>query len=171
MSYQFSLSYYYVTKEHDEYLNKFSEASGDSRQTLIMQYVRGWLSQNRQHYEALARLDLYKRGMSVDDWVDVVVKQGFDKLPDYQQPIVDGEISLIPSAHIFLPPDMERRDINYIPLTKQNFILLRTAIYFDGGRIAQFISKVVYEHLRNKWIALYLPQIQAEVSNNWLLGE
>ncbi|MBD2565279.1 MULTISPECIES: transposase [Nostoc] len=170
MAYQFNLSYYYITQEHDDYLTAFSEASGDSRQTLIMQYVRGWLGRNRSYYEALARLDVAKRGISIDEWVSTVVSQGFDALPDYKQPIINGEISQNPLGHIILPSNTIKRESNYISLTKQNFVLLRTAIHFDGGRIAHFISKVIYEHLLRNWQALYANQVSAETSNNWLLA-
>lgn len=171
MAYQFNISYYYLTKEHDDYLTAFSEASGDSRQALIMQYVRGWLGRNRSCYQTLARLDVVKREVSIDEWVNVVVKQGFDALPEYKQPTIDEEIAQNPLGHIILPTNTIKRESNYISLTKQNFILLRTAIYFDGGRIAHFISKVIYEHLLRNWQTLYASQVTAETSNSWLLGE
>jgi hypothetical protein len=66
---------------------------------------------------------------------------------------------------------MQKQVINYIHLTKQNFILLKTAIYFDGSRIAQYLSKIIHEHLQRNWDALYAPQIEAENSNDWLKGE
>ncbi|PHJ64993.1 hypothetical protein VF04_04205 [Nostoc linckia z7] len=168
MAYQFSLTYYYITQEHDDYLTSFSEASGDSRQTLVMQYVRGWLGRNRKYYEQLAKIDVAKREMDIDEWVNVVINDGFAGMPDYRYPIADGDIPPNPLGHIVLPGNMERRDINYIHLTKQNYILLRTGIHFDGGRIAHFMSKVVHEHLFRNWQVLYLPQIQAETSNDWL---
>jgi len=171
MAYQFSLSYYYITEQHDKQLDSFSEASGDSRQDLINQYVRGWLGRNRSYYETLARLDLNKREINIDDWIETVVTQGFEALPDYKNSISDGEIPSNPLGHIILPAKMDRRDINYIFLTKQNYILLRTAIYYDGSKIAQYLSRIIYEHLQRNWELLYAPQVAAETSNNWLKGD
>ncbi|MBW4689675.1 MAG: transposase [Komarekiella atlantica HA4396-MV6] len=171
MAYQFPLSYYYVTEQDDKRLEKFSEASGDSRQTLIMQYVRGWLGRHRLYYVALSRLDIAHRQINEDQWVETVVNQGFDALPEYKTPIVDGEIPPNPLAHIVLPGNMVRRDINYIALTKQNYLLLRTAIYFDTSKIAQYISKIIYEQLARNWDNLYAAQVAAENSNDWLRGE
>lgn len=168
MAYQFPLSYYYVTEQDDQRLDLFSQASGDSRQTLIMQYVRGWLSGNRSYYVALAQLDIAKRQMNEDDWVNIVINEGFDALPEYKIPIVEGEIPNNPLNYFPFPKNVIRRDINYINLTKQNYILLKTAIYFDNSKIAQFISKIIYEQLLRNWENLYYPQITAETSNNWL---
>ncbi|MBN3948446.1 MAG: transposase [Nostoc sp. NMS7] len=171
MAYQFNLSYYYVTPENNEKLDIFSKASGDSRQTLIMQYVRGWLGRNRPYYTNLARLDFTKREIEASEWIDVVINQGFEGLPDYRSPIQDGDVPPNPLGHIVLLGVMDKQVINYIHLTKQNYILLKTAIYFDGSRIAQYLSKIIHEHLQRNWDALYAPQIKAENSNDWLKGE
>lgn len=168
MAHQFSLSYYYITEQDDKRLSLFSEASGDSRQTLITQYVRGWLGRNRSYYIGLAALDLAKRGIDAQKWVETVVNEGFDALPPYKVPIADGEVAQNPLSHIVLPSNMVRRDINYIPLTKQNYVLLRTAIYFDTSKIAQYISKIIYEQLSRNWDELYATQVAAENNNDWL---
>lgn len=123
---------------------------------------------NRPYYETLARLDVAKREMDEDEWAEVIVGQGFDALPEYKNPIVDGEISPSPLGHIILPTKVDRRDINYIFLTKQNYILLRTAIYYDGSKIAQYLSRIIYEHLQRNWEPLYAAQVAAETSNDWL---
>ncbi|MBE9037661.1 transposase [aff. Roholtiella sp. LEGE 12411] len=171
MAYQFNLSYYYITPENSLKLDAFSEASGDSRQILIMQYVRGWLGRNRLYYAGLARLDLRKREINIDEWVEVVINQGFESLPDYKSSLVDSDVPPNPLGHIVLPGGMDRQVINYIYLTKQNYILLRTAIYFDGSRIAQYLSKIIHEHLQRNWEPLYAPQMDAETSNDWLKGK
>lgn len=171
MSYQFNLSYYYITPENNERLDTFSQASGDSRQTLVMQYARGWLGRNRPYYTGLAKLDFTKREIDVDEWIDIVINQGFEGLPDYIIPPTSEDIPPNPLGHVVLPGGMQKQVINYIHLTKQNFILLKTAIYFDGSRIAQYLSKVIHEHLQRNWDALYAPQIEAETSNDWLKGE
>lgn len=168
MAIKFNLSYYKITEENDQRLNQFSQASGDTRQTLIMQYVRGWIGRNRTYYTNLAKLDCAKRGMNHSDWADRVIETGFDGLPNYQAPIEDGEIPSNPLAHIVLPPQTESKSINYIFLSRQNYILLRTAIYYDGGSITNYISRIIDEHLQRNWNALYLPQIQAEHSDDWL---
>lgn len=171
MSYRFNLSYYYITPENNKKLDDFGKASGDSRQTLIMQYVRGWLGRNRAYYTNLARLDFTKREMGVDEWINIVISQGFDALPHYKSSLMSEDIPPNPLGHIVLPTGMDRQVINYLHLTKQNFILLRTAIHFDGSRIAQYLSKIIHEHLQRNWDVLYAPQIDAETSNNWLKGE
>jgi hypothetical protein len=171
MAYQFNLSYYYITPGNNAKLEAFSEASGDSRQILIMQYVRGWLGRNRAYYTNLAFLDFTKREIDVDEWINIVINQGFEELPDYKSPIEGEDVPPNPLGHIVLPGEMDKQVINYIQLTKQNYILLRTAIHFDGSRIAQYLSKIIHEHLQRNWASLYAPQIEAENSNNWLKGE
>lgn len=168
----FPLTNYYICPQHEEWLQEFSAASGDARQTLINQFVRGWLKLNRPYFEDLARLDIVKRGMDTDEgvneWERIVITQGFDKLPPYVDEIVSGEISTNPIAHIILPGEMIKKDINDLTLTKENLILLRTAIHYDGSKIIQYISKIVFEHLQRMWNKHYAPQIAAEKSNDWL---
>lgn len=171
MAYRFSLSRYYVTPEHDKKLEDFSSASGDSRQTLIMQYVRGWIGRNRSYYKHLAVLDLQKREMPPDVWVQIVLDEGFKELPPYKAQILEDEVPKNPLAHIVLPDEMLDKQSNYFPLTRQNYLLLLTAIHFDGSSATRFISKIIYEHLDRNWNALYASQVAAETSNNWLTGE
>jgi hypothetical protein len=171
MAIKFNLSYYYITEENDSKLLQFSEASSDTRQTLIMQYVRGWIGRNRTYYTNLARLDCAKRKMNYTDWTKIVVDEGFSGLPSYQTSIAEGEIPTNPLAHIVLPSEILNKSINYIFLSRQNYILLRTAIYYDGGKISAYISRIIQEHIQRNWDALYLPQIQAEHSDDWLKGE
>jgi hypothetical protein len=167
---RFNLSRYYITEENDKRLLEFSKASGDTRQTLIMQFTRGWLGRHRDYFISLAKLDYSKRGMTHDGWALIVVDKGFDGLPDYKSIIEEGEM---PSANslprVVLPTGMIEKSINYINLSRQNYILLRTAIYFDGGSIATYISKIIHEHLERNWHKLYVPQMEAENSNQWLL--
>lgn len=171
MAYQFSLSRYYITPANDEKLEAFSNASGDSRQTLIMQYTRGWLGRNRPHYTQLAVLDLQKREMSTSEWAKIVLEQGFKGLPPYKQPILEHEIPKDPLAHIVLPDDVIEKQSNYFSLTRQNYLLLRTAIHFDGSSVTKFVSKIIHEHIQRNWTMLYQPQIEAEDSDYWLKGE
>ncbi|NDJ20995.1 transposase [Nostoc sp. B(2019)] len=171
MAYQFSLSRYYVTPENDEKLEAFSDASGDSRQTLIMQYTRGWLGRNRVYYTQLAILDLRKREISASEWVQIVLGEGFKGLPPYKNPILEDEVSKDPLAHIILPDGVLEKQSNYFALTRQNYLLLRTAIHFDGSSATRFISKIIHEHLIRNWDSLYAAQVVAETSNDWLKGE
>jgi hypothetical protein len=171
MAYQFNLSYYYVTPDNSSKLDAFGKASGDSRQTLIMQYVRGWLGRNRAYYTNLALLDCTKREIDVENWINIVMDEGFEGLPDYKSPFLSEDVPPNPLAHIVLPAEMDKQVINYVQLTKQNYILLRTAIHFDGSSISRYLSKVVHEHLQRNWESLYAPQIESENSNDWLKGD
>jgi hypothetical protein len=168
MAYQFTLSRYYITPEHDAMLESFSKASGDSRQTLIMQYTRGWLGRNRPCYTQLAILDRTKRDISTDQWVEIVLSQGFKALPPYKDQILEHEIPRNPLAHIVLPEKVIERNSNYFDLTKQNYLLIRTAIHFDDSSGTKFVSKIIHEHLQRNWEPLYAPQMDAETSNDWL---
>ncbi|WP_375497595.1 hypothetical protein [uncultured Nostoc sp.] len=106
--------------------------------------------------------------LRIDDWLETVVNQGFEALPDYKTPIINHEILPNPLKRIILPAKMDRKDINYIFLIKQNYVLLRTVVYYDGSKIAQYLSRIVYEHLQRNWELLYAPQVAGETSNNWL---
>lgn len=171
MAIRFGLSRYYITEENDKRLLEFGEASGDTRQTLIMQFTRGWLGLNRNYFINLAKLDCHKRGMTHDGWATLVVDKGFSGLIDYKFPILEGEIPANPLSHIVLPSQVIEKSVNYITLSRQNYILLRTAIHFDGSGISAYISRIIHEHLQRNWDKLYVPQMEAEQSNNWLLGE
>lgn len=171
MAYQFSLSRYYITPDHDEKLEAFSNASGDSRQMLIMQYTRGWLGRNRSYYTQLAVLDLQKREIAPSLWANLVLEQGFKGLPPYTSPILEHEIPKDPLAHIVLPDDVIEKQSNYFLLTRQNYLLLRTAIHFDGSSATKFISKIIHEQLCRNWDSLYASQVDAETNDDWLKGE
>lgn len=152
--------------EHDKKLTAFSQASGDSRQTLLMQFTRGWLSRNRDYYDRLAKLDISRRNISADKWVEIVLNKGFDALPNNRQPLFD--IPKNPLGHIILPSTVEKRTIKYIKLSRRNAIALRTAIYFDGADNNVFFSRIAFEHLERNWDNLYASQVEAEYSNEWL---
>jgi predicted GIY-YIG superfamily endonuclease len=91
-AYLFNLSWYHITPANNAYLDTLSEALGDSRQTLITQYVQEWLGRNRAYYTGLARLDFTKREIDVDEWIDIVIAQGFEGLPDYKSPPTSEDI-------------------------------------------------------------------------------
>ncbi|WP_373527396.1 hypothetical protein [Nostoc sp.] len=171
MAYKFNVSTFYVTPDHLEKMREFSEASGHSQQDLVNQFTRGHITNHRSHYEQLARLDLIKRGMDTDEWVEVVVGEGFKALPPYKEQPVAEEIGQNPLGHIILPSNLIAQDGNYMHLGKQNLILVKTAHYFDGSSIARFISKIIFDHLTTRWKKNYARQMEAEKSNDWLKGD
>ncbi|PHK43852.1 hypothetical protein VF13_24820, partial [Nostoc linckia z16] len=63
----------------------------DSRQTLVMQYVRGWLGRNRKYYEQLAKIDVAKREMDIDEWVNVVINDGFAEVKEPTATLIHEE--------------------------------------------------------------------------------
>ncbi|WP_157816391.1 hypothetical protein [Nostoc flagelliforme] len=168
MAHRFNVSTYYVTPEHLEKMREFSGSSGHSLQDLVNQFTRGHTTNHRPYYEHLARLDVTKRGMDVDEWVDIVINEGFKALPAYKEQPTSDEIGQNPLGHIILPSDVITQDGNYMYLTKQNLILVKTANYFDGSSIAKFISRIIFDHLNSRWEKNYARQMQAEKSNDWL---
>jgi hypothetical protein len=168
MAHRFNVSTYYVTPEHLEKMREFSEASGHSLQDLVNQFTRGHTTNHRPYYEHLARLDVTKRGMDVDEWVEIVINEGFKALPPYKEQLTSDEIGQNPLGHIILPSDVITQDGNYMHLTKQNLILVKTANYFDGSSIAKFISRIIFDHLNSRWEKNYARQMEAEKSNDWL---
>lgn len=172
MAYRFPMTYYYINPENHERLTAFREASGDSEKTLITQYVRGWLGRNRRYYTDLAKMDIGKREIDEDKWVQTIVEEGVEALPPHKQAISASDIPTNPLAHIILPANnMVQRWLNYIELGKQNIALLRIAILYDGGSVTKFISRIVQEHIDRNWDNLYADQVAAEHSNDWLKGE
>ena len=165
MAQQFAVTYYYVTPEDNEKMTTFGEISGDSLKTLVTQFVRGWIGRNRDYYLDLAKRDADARELSSEQWVDIMLSQGVDGLPDYKHQI---EIPVSPLKDIVLPSaDLVKRQINYILLTDQNLALLRIGIFYDRDSAVGFISRIIREQLQRNWDKLYLPQVEASQSKKW----
>ena len=163
---RFKFSYYYVTEEDYKKISNFKIASGDTEKDLVNQYVRGWISRNRQYYSDLAKHDAKCRGMSYADWAQIVYFKGMKALPEYIQAL--GSIPTDPLLNIPLYPDVsQKRVINYITLAKENLIFLKVGIYYDGDNPVSYISRIVKEHLQRNWEKLYAPQIAAEDLTRW----
>lgn len=165
MAERFIISYYYVSPQDAERIDAFRECSGDSEKTLITQYVRGWIGQNRDYYLDLARKDAAAREISFRDWGEIVVSQGIEALPPYKQ-----ELSSIPPSllrDVAIAPSAERKALNYISLGKQNLALLRVGVHYDRDNAIGFVSRIVKEHLDQNWEKLYAFQVKAEDFENW----
>ncbi|PSB14300.1 transposase [filamentous cyanobacterium CCP1] len=165
MAEKFILTYYYVTPEDEDRLKAFRECSGDTEKTLVTQYVRGWLSNNRDYYLGLGRMDAQLRGMSFKDWGMAIVTKGVESLPPYKEEIRD--IPPNPLQQISVPPNAKRRSINYITLGKQNVAMLRVGILYDRDNAVGFVSRIVREHLLRNWEKRYKSQVDAENFENW----
>jgi hypothetical protein len=165
MAERFTLTYYYVSPQDALRIEAFKNCVGDSEKTLVTQYVRGWLSRNRDYYLDLARLDAHARGLSFRDWGEIITAQGIETLPAYQQELKD--IPPSPLRDIVMSPDAIRKPINYITLGLQNLALLRVAIHYDRDNAIGFVSRIIKEHLDRNWDKLYAPQIEADNFDNW----
>jgi hypothetical protein len=165
MAEKFTLTYYYVSPQDSKRIEDFKNCSGDSEKTLVTQYVRGWLSRNRDYYLELARMDANARGIPFRQWGETVVKEGIEALPAYKQEIKD--IPPNPLRDIALSPDAIRKGINYIALGRQNLALLRVGILYDRDNAIGFVSRIVREHLARNWDKLYAHQVEAEDFENW----
>lgn len=165
MAQQFAVTYYYVTLEDDQKMTTFGEVSGDSMKTLVTQYVRGWIGRNRDYYLDLAKRDADARELSSEQWVDIMLDQGIEGLPDYKHQI---EVPPSPLKDIVLPSaDLIKHQVNYILLTEQNLALLRIGIFYDRDSAVSFISRIIREQLQRNWEKLYLPQVEASKSKKW----
>jgi hypothetical protein len=165
MAERFTLTYYYVSPQDALRIEAFKSCVGDSEKTLVTQYVRGWLSRNRDYYLDLARLDAQARGLSFRDWGEIITTQGIETLASYQKELKD--IPPSPLRDVVLSPDAIRKPINYITLGLQNLALLRVATHYDRDNAIGFVSRIVKEHLDRNWDKLYAPQIEADNFDNW----
>lgn len=159
------MTYYYVAPQDLKRIEVFKACAGDSEKTLITQYVRGWISRNRDYYLNLARMDAEARGVSFKLWGETVVASGIEELPSYCKEIKN--IPPSPLNSVALSPDSIRKGVNYIVLGKQNLALLRVGIHYDRDNALGFVSRIVKEHLDRNWEKLYEPQVQAENFENW----
>lgn len=166
---KYQLAYYYVTPEDSKHIDTFKEVSGDSDKVLVTQFTRGWIAKNRDYYLDLAEFDALNRGMGdFSQWVEIVVEQGVEKLPPYIRQIQNNSLlEANPLRTIALPPDAERRSINYIELGTQNYALLKIAIHYDRDSAIGFVSRIIREHFQRNWEKLYAPQVAAEDYKNW----
>lgn len=165
MAHKFLIAYYYVSPQDEERIEAFRTVAGDTEKSLVTQFVRGWISRNRDYYLQLARMDAEAREMSFRDWGESVLNLGVEGLPDYKHEIKD--IPPNPLRDIVLPPSVGRRALNYISLGTQNLVLLRVGILYDRDNAIGFVSRIIKEHLDRNWEKLYQPQIDAENFENW----
>ncbi|MDF5732255.1 MAG: transposase [Rhizonema sp. PD38] len=169
MPHRYQLAYYYTTPLDSKRIDDFKLASGDSDKILATQFVRGWLGRNREYYLDLAEFDALSRGITdFSEWAKIIVEQGTESLPPYIREIQDNPlISKNPLRDIALPPDVEKRNINYIELGTQNLALLRVAIHYDRDSAVSFVSRIIREHFQRNWEKLYMSQVEAEDYKNW----
>jgi hypothetical protein len=148
----FPISYYYLTPEDYEKVQIFCKISGDKEPGLINQYVRGFIGRNRNYFLELAKLDAVARGLTSEQWVDIILSEGMKGMPSYQGEIGSEEIPKNPLAHIVAPSgsDKVKRTLNYITLAAQNVAFLQLGIFYDRDSIAGYISRVVREHIVRK---------------------
>lgn len=165
MAERFTLTYYYVSPKDACRIEALKNCMGDSEKMLITQYVRAWLSRNREYYLDLARFDAHARGLSFREWGRVVTVQGIENLAAYQKELKD--IPPNPLRDVVLSPDARRKPINYITLGLQNLALLRVAIHYDRDNAIGVVSRIVKEHLDRNWDKLYAPQVEADHFDNW----
>ena len=163
-----SLTYYFVSQENDKRLRLFMNASGDSLKTLVQQYIRGWISRNRQIYMALARYDAERREISLPFWARTIAEEGIHALPPPKKQI---DFSIInPLIHITRPELSHgaiKHTLNYVNLSTQNLILFKIANYYDQDSAIGFVSRIIQEHLDRNWDKLYQPQVNFESFDNW----
>ena len=166
MAQQYAIAYYYVTPEDDERMSTFGDVSGDSLEILVTQYIRGWIGRNRDYYLDLAKRDAKARELSSSEWVEIMLSQGIEGLPDYKHPV---ETLDNPLRDIVLPPtaNLVKRQLNYILLSEQNLALLRIGIFYDRDSAIGFVSRIIKEQLQRNWEKLYLPQVEASKSKIW----
>lgn len=166
MAKKYALSYYYVTPEDLERIKTFMAVSADTEKALVTQFVRGWISKNREYYLDLARRDSKAREITLSQWAETVYHRGFDALPDYRRDV--GEIAPNPLRDVVLPPNVQRRQLSNISLGAQNYCFFLLAVNYDREGVVGFISRVVREHIQRNWDTLYAPQIAAENFENWI---
>jgi hypothetical protein len=165
MAERFTLTYYYVSPKDAFRIEALKKCMGDSEKMLVTQYIRAWLSRNRDYYLDLARFDAHARGISLSDWGKIITAQGIEFLPAYQKEL--KAISPSPLRDIVLSPDARRKPINYITLGLQNLAFLRVAIHYDRDNAIGFVSRIIKEHLDRNWEKLYAPQVEADHFDNW----
>ena len=119
MAERFIISYYYLSPQDAERIEAFRVCSGDSEKTLITQYVRGWIGRNRDYYLSLARKDAAAREISFQEWGEIVVHQGIEKLPQYKQELIRAS-PLVPYEILQQSPSADRKALNYVSIGKQN---------------------------------------------------
>jgi len=165
MSRRLTIPYYYVTPGDLEKLHSFKTVSGDKETTLVTQFVRGWISRNRDYYLNLARMDAEAREVSFSEWGQIVVeKGGIEELPPPRREIV---VPPSPLRDIVLPENTGQQKLNYIFLGNQNVALVKVGVYYERVNLINFVSRIVREHMERNWEKLYLPQVEAEDFNNW----
>ncbi|MBN3993850.1 MAG: transposase [Nostoc sp. NMS2] len=165
---EFSISYYYLTPEDSEKVQIFCKVSGDKESTLINQYVRGFIGRNRAYFLELAKFDATSRGLTSEQWVDIVLAEGMRGMPEYQNIVKTEDIPKNPLAYIPAPVESKvRRSLNYITLAAQNIAFLHLGIYYDRDSQAGYISRIAREHIDRNWDDLYLRQVEAAQSKVW----
>lgn len=168
MAHRFNISRYYITSEDDRRMSKFEAISGDRRYPLIGQYIRGFMARHRPYYIELARYDVKARGMIPHEWAAIVLKEGYKGLPPYLDPEYKPDTSCDPLANVELPDDCLSKTGNYIPLTRQNYILMQTLFHYGEGTQGRLIGLIIREHISRNWKNLYNEQIVANSSYEWL---
>jgi hypothetical protein len=167
MCQQFALGYYYVSPDDDEKMITFGEVSGDSLNTLVTQYIRGWIGRKRDYYLNLAKMDAQARVLTSEQWVDIMLSEGSKGLPPYETPIIRVEGNPLRDVALLPVDEMVKRQLNYIVLAEQNICLLRVAVLYDGDSLVRYVSRIIKEHLQRNWETLYLPQVQANQTKIW----
>lgn len=165
MAIRLGVSYYYVTPQDLKRIETFKDVAGDAEKTLVTQYVRGWMSRNRQYYWDLARIDAGARGLNLREWGEVVLGSSMAELPDYKS--VPTDIPPDPLRHVAMPATVKKRTLTYITLGRQNAAQVKVGSFYAKDPIVGFVSRIVHEHLNRNWDKLYAPQVEMDNLDNW----
>lgn len=168
MAHNIRIPRYYITKIDNKRMREFEAISGDSRYQLINQFIRGLLSKHRDYYVLLAKMDREARGISPQKWIDIIMSEGYEGLPPYQE-VVSPPLEADPLFRIELPDNALQMCGNYVKLSQQNCLLFKTLVHYSPeGTMAKAVGKIIREHVDRTWYKIYYPQVKAADSSDWL---
>ena len=169
MSHNLRIPRYYITKADDKRMSEFEAISGDSRYQLINQFIRGLLTKHRDYYVCLAKMDREARELDPQRWIDIIMAEGYEGLPPYRKPI-SPPVEADPLLKIDLPDNCMQMFGNYVKLSQQNYLLVKTLVHYSPeGSLAKSVGRIIREHIDRSWYKIYYPQVKAADSSTWLI--
>lgn len=138
---------YCVSLENERKINT------DGEKELIISFIKNWVACGWLYYMELVSKNFNFEDINPSEWVDIVLKHGFDCLPC--RPNIDIKQHKAYISTLNLGSNLVKHCLEDVSLSVLEFIVLKSACYCSGENIDSFISKIVKDYIEYNFYDYY----------------
>lgn len=166
---EFRIAYVLLSDDDWAKLLEACDELGYDKSSIVKNALQGFFKRYRDFYVNAGLADAEARGISSSQHFMILRDKAEEDLPQYIKALPlfgQSPIDTIPP----LPQDEKlRRKYNTIKLSAFNYVLLRVAHLVHRDSYPQMVGRMVRSHLQDNWVDAYLPQIERDKQNDYIL--